>query len=403
MNMTCDILVVGAGLAGMAAALACAHKGASVTLLDNADPAACLEEEFDGRASTIAARPFQMLRRLGIDERLGDRAEPITDILVSDGELSTGVSPLTLHFDADTVGSKALGYMMENRHLRRALYEAVSDHPAVEYLAPVTVVDIKQTALSVSVELSDGRNLAASLVVAADGRESRVRQQAGISVMKTSYRQKAIVTTVAHEHPHNGVAHELFLPPGPFAILPLSQNRSSIVWTDSPRAVDAAMALPEAAFAAELARRFGNMYGTVEPCAPHRAYDLSLQLCETYVDNRIALIGDAAHVIHPIAGQGLNMGFRDAAALADIVTEARATGQDPGIRIEQYGVRRKFDNFVMAASTDILNRMFSTDFAPLKYGRRLGLGLVEQIRPARQFFMREAAGQTGDLPSLFEA
>jgi 2-octaprenyl-6-methoxyphenol hydroxylase len=403
MSQTYDIIIIGAGLTGLTAALACAHKGASVVLIDAVNPATHMTEEFDGRASAIAASSFQMFRHLGIAERLGREVQPISDILISDGDLSSGVSPLTLHFDSDDVGGEPMGYMMENRRLRRALVEAATASDAISFLAPVTVTDINQTASRVRVTLSDDRTLVGSLLIAADGRNSFVRRNAGIAVTRTPYKQKAIVTTVVHERPHQGVAHELFLPSGPFAILPLTDNRSSIVWTDTPRAVDAAMALPEAAFASELARRFGDMYGAVGPCAPRWAYDLSLQMAETYVSGRIALIGDAAHVIHPIAGQGLNMGLRDAAALADIVMEARATGQDIGTQISQYESWRNFDNGMLSAATDIFNRLFSNNFAPLKHGRRLGLGLVQNIKPAKQFFIREASGQIGELPSLLKA
>ncbi len=383
----------------MTAALACAHKGASVILLDGQDPAAHLDADFDGRASAIAASSYQMYRHLGIADRLGEHVCPITDILIADGEVGGYISPLTLHFDSRDAGDAPMGYMVENRRLRRALFEAVTAAPNIQMRAPVRVMGFEETPASMDVQLQD-ETLRASALIAADGRNSFCRKTAGIDVSEIPYKQKAIVTTVVHEKPHKGVAHELFLPGGPFAILPLTENRSSIVWTDKPGAVDAAMALPEPMFAAELARRFGDMYGEVGPCAPRQAYPLSLQMAETYIKGRLALIGDAAHAIHPIAGQGLNMGLRDAAALADVIAAARGTGLDLGMNLDDLQVWRNFDNRVLAASTDIFNRLFSNNIAPVKHARRLGLGLMDKIAPAQSFFIKEAAGLHGELPSL---
>ena len=399
MQTKSDIIIIGGGLVGLTAALACAHKGASVIIIDSQDPEDYLEAEFDGRASAIAASSWRMYQHLGIDQHLQDHVEPITDILISDGETHGYISPLTLHFDSEDAGGEPMGYMMENRRLRRALFETVKATDAVQMIAPARVQSFEEQAARIIVELED-TSLSASVLIAADGRNSWCRRQAGISVSTIPYKQKAIVTTVVHEKPHDGVAHELFLPHGPFAILPLTENRSSIVWTDTPAAVDAAMALPEPMFAAELARRFGNLYGEVGPCAPRWAYPLSLQMAEKYVDGRLALIGDAAHAIHPIAGQGLNMGLRDAAALADVVYEARSNGLDIKLQLSDLEIWRNFDNRVLAASTDIFNRLFSNNIAPIKHARRLGLGLMDKIKPAQSFFIREAAGLHGELPSL---
>ena len=399
MKTDCDILIIGAGLVGMTAALACAHKGARVTLLDAQDPQTHLDADFDGRASAIAASSWRMYEHLDIAERLAGQVQPITDILITDGEVGGYISPLSLHFDSQDAGGAPMGYMMENRLLRRALYDAVQASDLVEMRAPTKVFEFDEQASGISVE-TDGGTLFARALIAADGRNSWCRKQASITVSNTPYKQKAIVTTVVHEKPHEGVAHELFLPGGPFAILPLTEHRSSIVWTDTPAAVDAAMALPEHMFAAELARRFGDMYGQVGPCAPRWSYPLSLQMAEQYVKGRLALIGDAAHAIHPIAGQGLNMGLRDAAALADVVHEAKANGIDIMLQLSDLEIWRNFDNRVLAASTDIFNRLFSNNIAPIKHARRLGLGLMDKIKPAQSFFIREAAGLHGELPSL---
>lgn len=399
MKVDSDIIIIGAGMVGMTAALACAHKGASVILLDRQDPQDYLTADFDGRASAIAASSWRMYEHLGIADALAGQVQPITDILITDGEVGGYISPLSLHFDSEDAGGAPMGYMIENRILRRALYSAVQDAASVKMIAPSEVFGFDEQASSIEIE-TDGGTLSARALISADGRNSWSRKHAGITVSNTPYKQKAIVTTVVHEKPHNGVAHELFFPGGPFAILPLTEHRSSIVWTDTPGAVDAAMALPEHMFAAELARRFGDMYGQVGPCAPRWSYPLSLQMAEKYVQGRLALIGDAAHAIHPIAGQGLNMGLRDAAALADVVDEAKANGIDIMLQLSDLEIWRNFDNRVLAASTDIFNRLFSNDIAPIKHARRLGLGIMDKIKPAQSFFIREAAGLHGDLPSL---
>ncbi len=397
-----DILIIGAGLVGLTAALACAHKGASVILLDAEDPKKHVDVEFDGRASAIAASSYQMYRHLGVAAALENKSQiqPITDILISDGDLASGVSPLTLHFDSQDAGDAPMGFMTENRHLRRALLDAVKSAANISLLAPARLSDIENGPGGVSVQLDDDQRLKAGILIAADGRNSWCRKHLGIGVSQIPYAQKAIVTTVSHANPHDGVAHELFLPSGPFAILPLPGNRSSIVWSDKTRAVDAAMALPDDAFLSELARRFGDLYGNISLSAPRWAYPLSLQMADQYVEGRVALIGDAAHAIHPIAGQGLNMGLRDAAALADVVMDARSTGQDLGTQLGTYAQWRNSDNRILAGATDIFNRLFSNNIGPVKHLRRLGLGLIDQIVPAQRFFIREAAGQLGDLPTL---
>ena len=403
-----DIAIIGAGMIGLCAALACARTGRSVTLIDKAAPHMQLMPDFDGRASAIAASSYRMLSALGVTDYLSAPSGPIMDILISDGEAGQTPSPLTLHFDSrqtsdDSVGAQPMGYMVENRHLRAALMDAISDAPNIHWRAPAHV----RSAEDGLITFDDGEALEARLVVAADGASSAIRRGAGIGVTGWDYGQSGIVTTVSHELAHGGVAHELFLPAGPFAILPLADDeagihRSSIVWTDSVRAAKAAMALPIDMFEAELARRFGDFLGRVKVCAPRWSFPLGLQVATDYTAPRLVLVGDAAHRIHPIAGQGLNMGLRDVAALADVLQGAVDSGQDigAGLALSEYQRWRRFDNHLLAGATDIFNRLFSNSIAPLKHVRRLGLSMVDKTAPARAFFMKEASGETGELPSL---
>lgn len=409
-NLSFDVVIVGGGLVGLTAALACAQAGFKIGIVDIKEPSLQLDENFDGRSSAIAAASFKMMRALGVAEALqqGDNnhAEAITKILVSDGAAGQAPSPLTLFFDsaqiADAIDGEPLGYMVENRRMRLALMQVAETQDNIEWVAPVRITEIETGPAHSTLHLQDGRTLSATLVVAADGRNSFVRKQAGIGVSEWPCDQSALVTTVAHELPHDGVAHELFLPSGPFAILPLTGNRASIVWTETPRAASAAMALSGEQFEAELARRFGAFLGEVRVIAPRWSYPLSFVHAKSYVGPRTVLIGDAAHAIHPIAGQGFNMGLRDAAALAEILVQARAEGRDIGseLALSEFEDWRKFDNTLLVHACDIFNRLFSNNIGPLKHIRRLGLGLVDKIAPARGFFMREASGQTGDLPPL---
>ncbi|MEP3889284.1 MAG: UbiH/UbiF/VisC/COQ6 family ubiquinone biosynthesis hydroxylase [Hellea sp.] len=395
MDTQFDIIIIGAGLTGLTTALACAHKGASVCLLDAVHP----DKDDDGRASAIAASSFAMLEHLGVAKLLGGQIQPIADMLIADGAVGD-VSPLTLHFDSLDAGGPT-GYMIENTVLRKALLSRIDNSDKIDLRAPVEIINALRGANGATVTLKTGSPLTAALLVAADGRNSALRRDAGIDVQRFAYDQKAIVTTFKHELPNDGVAHQIFFAGGPLALLPLTNNRCSIVWSDTARAVDAAMALGAPAFTAELARRIGGFLGEINLSAPRQAYPLSLQMAERYTDTRLALVGDAAHAIHPIAGQGLNMGLRDAAALADVIAESRAAGLDlGGAAIDDYEAWRNFDNKMLGASTDILNRLFSNNIAPLRHARRMGLAAVNRLKPAQQFFMKEAAGETGDLPSL---
>jgi 2-octaprenyl-6-methoxyphenol hydroxylase len=337
-------------------------------------------------------------------DRLSAHAQPIREILVSDGQIGKPASPFSLHFDAEEVGAEALGHIAENRHIRAALYEAVAARANLELLAPAAVTSVTVQAGGALVRLADGSEISATLVIAADGRESALRSQMGMQIIGWSYPQTGIVATVEHEKPHNGVAYEHFLPSGPFAILPMTGNRSSLVWTEAKTRAPGLLALDEAGFNDELAQRFGAHLGKTKAAGPRWSYPLSFHLAREFVRPRFALAGDCAHGIHPIAGQGLNLGLKDAAALAEVLLDAARLGRDIGAldTLKRYERWRRFDSFALAASTDALNRLFSNDIAPLRHLRDLGLGIVDAIGPARRFFMRHAGGDIGKLPRLMK-
>ena len=391
-----DIIIVGAGLVGLTTALACAHKGAHIALIDAVHPKTAVSDE---RASAIAASSLRMLETLGVARHFKDNIQPIEDMLIADGQLGD-VSPLTLHFDSQELGAPT-GYMIENNILRQALLVELEAQDKIDLFAPSELSETKRESAAVTVMLADGTSLTGSLLVAADGRNSSLRHAAGISVSKCNYAQKALVTTFKHALPHDGVAHQIFYVGGPLALLPLTENRMSLVWSDKAAAIDAAMELPDAAFLSELSRRTGDFLGQMSLCGPRQSYPLSLQMAERYMDKRFVLVGDAAHAIHPLAGQGLNMGLRDAAALADVMASARAVGLDiGGADLDAYGVWRNFDNQMLAMSTDLLNGLFSNRIAPLRHARRLGLAVINRSAISKTFFMKEAAGEIGQLPSL---
>jgi 2-octaprenyl-6-methoxyphenol hydroxylase len=397
-----EVAIAGGGLVGMTLGIALAQAGIAVIVVDQLPPASVLEGHYDGRASAIAFASRRMLSALGMDEDLRGKTQPITQILVTDGDLMNGAAPFFLHFDHAEIGDMALGEMIENRHTRFALHQAAARTPGLTLIAPAKVLAVETGTNSARLRLSTGVAIEAALCVAADGRDSPLRNQMGIRNVAWSYDQTAIVATVAHAQPHNGVAHELFLPPGPFAILPLIGSRSSIVWTETKAAAPAFMALDDRNFLAELAKRFGDQWGALELEGPRFSYPLSLQLAATYTAERFVLAGDAAHGVHPIAGQGLNLGLRDVAALAEVIVDAARLGQDigGGTVLARYQRWRTFDNTALAGVMDGLNRLFSNDLKPVRALRTLGLGLVNEIGPLRRLFMRQAGGGMGELPRL---
>jgi 2-octaprenyl-6-methoxyphenol hydroxylase len=392
-----DVIIVGGGLIGAPLACALAGQGVTVAVIDQTPPESALAPSFDGRASAVALASQKMLATIGLWPDILPMAAAIEQIRVSDG-----ASPLFLHYDHAEIGDEPLGWIVENRALRRAGQIALAAQPNITWLAPRELRGLERGAQSVTAHLVDGGSVTAALAIAADGRASPVREAAGIGLTKWPYRQSAIVCTLAHELPHGNVAQEHFLPAGPFAILPLTGNRSSVVWTEKSHLVGPIMAQDEASFQRELESRFGDYLGQLRLEGPRFCYPLGLQMAQSYTAQRLALIGDAAHGMHPVAGQGMNMGLRDVAALAELLIEAKRLGQDlgDGQILARYERWRRFDNMLMLGLTDGLVRLFSNDIAPIKFARDLGMAAVNRLPPLKHFFMHHAMGQIGELPRL---
>lgn len=404
MTQKADIVISGGGMVGLSLGLALAQGGFRVAVADPQVLSAQLDPKFDGRVSALAYASIRMYRALGVWADMEKDAQPIREILVTDGAPGKPASPFSLHFDAQEVGAAELGAIVENRHIRAALGARAQAEKNLTLIAPAAVRSVTIESGGVVASLSNGEEVRASLAIAADGRVSPLRAAQGIKTIGWSYAQTGIVATVEHERPHNGVAYEHFLPAGPFAILPMTGNRSSLVWTERDNTAPGLLALDEARFNTELARRFGAHLGAVRVAGPRWSYPLSFHIARDFVKPRFALAGDCAHGIHPIAGQGLNLGLKDAAALAEVLLDAARLGQDIGALdvLKRYERWRRFDSVAMAASTDALNRLFSSDFAPLRLIRDLGMGAVDSIGPARRFFMRHAGGDVGKLPKLMK-
>src|SRR6266853_1617761 len=393
-----ELVIAGAGLTGMLLGVACAGAGLEVVVVDPQEPAAMLMPGFDGRTSAIAYGSRLVFDGIRLWPEIAAEAEPIREIRVADDG-----SPLFLHYDSRDLGRDTpLGYIVENRVLRRALYERARALPTLRLLAPRSIAALEASETGALALLDDGERLRTRLVAAADGKNSPLRQAAAIRATQWQYRQTGIVTTVAHARPHRGIAVEHFLPAGPFAILPMRGNRSSIVWTEHADLAPRILALPDVEFAAELRTRFGDFLGHVEPVGPRWSYKLALMQAERYAGRRLALVGEAAHVIHPIAGQGLNIGIRDIAALAEIVIDARRLGLDIGdpSLLERYERWRRSDALMLAAVTDGLNRLFSNTIPPVRLARDFGLAMVNRLPPLKRLLMQHAMGTLGDRPRL---
>lgn len=404
MGIDRDVLIVGGGLNGPALALALASAGVSSLVLDAAPRAELARADFDGRAYALALSSRRMLAALGLWRELEGRAQAIEEIKISDGRAGAGAAPWFLHFDAAEIDEGPMGHLLEDRWLRGALNAAIAAEPRIEARSEASVTGQRVLPGGVEAALADGSTVRGRLLVGCDGRGSQVAMRAGIRRMGWDYAQTSLVCAVEHTVPHRGVAHQFFLPEGPLAILPLPGERSSIVWTEARERAAVIDALDDAGYLAALRPRFGDFLGPIRLTGARYSYPLGLSLAERFVDDRLALAGDAAHGIHPLAGQGLNLGFRDVAALAEVVATAHRRGLDIGAPdvLAGYQRWRRFDAALLAAATDGLNRLFSNDNPVLRLGRDLGLGLVNRLPALRRGLIREAAGLTGTLPRLLQ-
>lgn len=395
-----DVIILGGGLVGLTLALALDTHGVRVAVVDPADPAATMAPAFDGRASAIASASWKMLQAIGVAARLEGQGCPIRKISVSDG-----LDPRPLDF-APAVEDGPLGIMFENRQLRMALAASAAASGVTRH-QPARAITVDRGETGVRMTLDNGVSLSAPLLVAAEGRNSPTRETAGIRVARWSYDHVAMIAAVEHERDHGHVAHEIFYPAGPFAILPMTDgesgaHRSAIVWTVAAKDAPAMLALSDRAWVAEIGKRMGDMLGELRPVGHRSSYPLGFHHAATIVAPRLALVGDAAHGIHPIAGQGLNLGFRDVAALTQVLVEGMRLGLDPGdpALLARYQRWRGLDTLMVAAATDGLTRLFGLPGKTASRIRRFGLHAVSRIAPLKDRFMAEARGESGTLPTL---
>ena len=397
-----SIVICGGAFAGLALAVALRQGLGAETPVIVADPALATRPSRDPRATAIVAACRRLFETIGAWDKIADTAQPILDMVVTDSRLEDATRPVFLTFGGDVAPGEPFAHMVENRHLIDALVARAEAHG----------IDLRATAVTsyepgeggVEVTLADGSVISASLLVAADGARSKLRERAGIATHGWDYDQSGIVVTVGHERDHHGRAEEHFLPAGPFAILPLTANRSSLVWTETRADAARITALDQAAFHAELEQRFGLHLGEIKVLDKPRSFPLGYFVARSFIAERLALVGDAAHVIHPIAGQGLNLGLKDIAALAEVVVDAARLGIDLGQAdvLERYQRWRRFDTMAMGVTTNSLNLLFSNQSTLLRTVRDIGLGIVDRVPPVKEFFIRQAAGLSGEVPRLLK-
>lgn len=399
-----EVLIVGGGLNGPVLALALASGGIATRVLDGAPEAKLRDPEFDGRAYALSISSIRMLKTLGIWPGVEENAQAIKDIKVSDGHAGEGASPLFLHFDHREIEEGPMGHLLEDRYLRVAILDAIAANKLITHETGVRVTGQKIGPANATAILETGEVRTGILLIGCDGRVSQVAQRAGIKRTISDYHQTSLVAAITHEKPHNGIAHQFFMPSGPLAILPLPGNQSSIVWTEETNTAAAISAMSENDYLDTLRPRFGDFLGEIKLVGKRFSYPLTLSLAQEIIAPRLALVGDAAHGIHPLAGQGLNLGFRDVAALAQVLIEAKRRGEDIGASdvLERYRRWRSFDIAAMAAVTDNINRVFSNDNPMIRIARDLTLGAVNNTPALRRGFIRQAAGLSGDLPNLLQ-
>ncbi|WP_394198961.1 UbiH/UbiF/VisC/COQ6 family ubiquinone biosynthesis hydroxylase [Litoreibacter albidus] len=404
MEYDSEIAIVGGGLNGCALAIALSSGGLSVTLVDSLAVDTAKSDSFDGRSYALALASKRLLEAVGLWADIAADAQPMLEIKVTDGRAGEGPSPFWMHFDHAEIEEGPMGYMVEDRHLRRAFLAKIASDTRIKHVTPETVVAQTVDHAGARISLASGKTIRARLLVGCDGRRSGVAERAGITRSFKDYGQTALVAAIGHALPHNGIAHQFFMPAGPLAILPLTGNRSSIVWAETHARAAELSALGDDDFINALRPAFGDFLGDIHVAGARFSYPLNLTLASRLVDQRLVLVGDAAHGVHPIAGQGLNLGLRDIGALAEVLVEARRRGEDIGTDavLARYAEWRRFDTATLAMATNSFNGLFSNDNPILRAGRDIGMGLVNAFPALRRNFIREAAGITGDLPRLLQ-
>jgi 2-octaprenyl-6-methoxyphenol hydroxylase len=392
-----DVIILGGGLVGLTIAITLDKHGLSSIVVDPVDPETTITPQYDGRATAVSSSSWRMLEAIGVAERLEGQGCPIQAIRVSDG-----LEPGGLQFDPPQ-GDDPLGIMFENRLLRAAMRDTAKACKNINLMMPAKAAEVVRDGAGVRVALEDSRLITAPLLIGAEGRNSGTREAANIPVARWSYKHTAIVVTVEHERHHENVAYEIFYPTGPFAILPmLPGTRSAIVWSVPAGQSTAMLDLPDRAMAHEIDKRMGGFLGEITMAGPRSFYRLGFHHAATITAERMALAGDAAHGIHPIAGQGLNLGFRDAAALAQVLVEGSRLGLDLGDAqlLARYERWRSLDTFMVAAATDALTRLYGVPGRTASAVRRFGMGAVQRLGPVKNRLMAEARGESGDMPLL---
>lgn len=402
MKVDSDIIIVGGGLNGSLMAIAAANIGFSTIVLDSKDNEASVENRFDGRSYALALSSVRLLKNLDIFKDIIDKSQPILDIKILDGKLVQGPSQFSLHFDNNEIHDGPMGQMVEDRFIRKALFTKINKNEQIDYKFNSKVTEHKKQSGYISVTLDNGKKLDTKLLVGADGRNSELANRAEIKKSGWKYNQSALVCAIEHEADHNGVAWQYFMPSGPLAVLPMTGKRSCIVWTEQNANAKAINLFDETRYTKILAARLGNFLGKFKIIGDRHTYPLELSIADQFIDERLALIGDAAHSVHPIAGQGLNAGFKDIAVLAHIIQDAHNRGEDLGSLgvLKRYEEWRRFDSAQLAYSTDLFNKLFSNENEALRLARNIGLKLLDSIPVAKRNIIKEAAGITGELPRL---
>ena len=402
MELDSDIIIVGGGLNGSLLAIAAAKIGFSTIVLDSKETHSDELNSFDGRSYALAASSVRLLKNLDIFEDIRDCSQPILDIEILDGKLVQGPSQFSLHFDNNEIHDGPMGYIIEDRFIQKALFAKILASKRIDYKFDSKVIKHYRQGSYISVRLDNGQKLRTKLVVGADGRNSDIAKQAKIKKSGWRYKQNALVCAIEHEIDHKGLAWQYFLPSGPLAILPMTGNRSSIVWTEKTNDADSISLLDDNQYMEILNSRLGSFLGKSKLIGGRHSFPLELRIADRFIDDRLALIGDAAHSVHPIAGQGLNAGFKDVAVLAHVLQDSCQRGEDFGSLgvLKRYEEWRRFDSVQLAYSTDLFNRLFSNENEALQLIRNIGIKILDSIPAAKRNIIKEAAGITGELPRL---